>query len=70
MKYEIQIFVVTSIDSEVGSWHNTAWGGDDFFTVYKRAEEIAQSNGHEGRIKRVRVLEVKGEFAKNETLGT
>ena len=62
MKYHIQIFVLTHEVSTVGSWHNTAWGGDDLNSVITRASKISQTsnyspNSQRALIAKVRVME-------------
>jgi len=56
----IQIFRLTEPDSNVGQWHNTAWGNDDLAKTKKIAREIAESN--KMNIVKVRVLEVVEEI--------
>ena len=57
MKYLVQVFVG---DDSVGSWHNTALGGDDKDHAFEVAEKIAQSNRQ--RVSKVRVVEVLKEL--------
>jgi hypothetical protein len=56
MKYIIQIFVPTEPGGNVGSWHNTNWGGDDNLAVQLRVNDISERNN--GKFTKIRVLEV------------
>jgi hypothetical protein len=60
VKYLIQIFRPSSPGSNVGSWHNTAWGSDDYDKTMKTVEDIANNNRM--GILKVRMLKVLKEI--------
>ena len=60
MKYIIQIFKVSGDNIEVGSWHDTNFGGDDIDEVAERIELISQTPNRP--FSKVRMLEIVKEL--------